>query len=122
MMNVLVLAANDDVRFIVSSVLRRHGDTVLEAVSEREATEAASRFEAPIQILVMDLDSKTAEALAFGRRLMQERTETRVLFISGHRKEHFGFELAGMESTPVAFLEKPFVPKDLFAAIATLTG
>jgi DNA-binding response OmpR family regulator len=121
-MNILVLAANSDVRFVITSVLRRTGHTVLETINERQATEAANRFEAPIHILVIDLDPKAAEAFASSMRLAQERTETGVLFISAHPKEHFGFELAEVALARTAFLEKPFMPKDLFSAIATLTG
>ena|SRR5689334_13026028 len=121
-MNILVMAANNDVRFIVSTVLRRSGNTVLETRNEHDATEAASVFASPIQIGVIDLDATDGDAMAFGKRLTCERPEIRILFISPHRNEHVGFKLAQLESKPAAFLERPFMPKDLLGAITALAG
>jgi CheY-like chemotaxis protein len=103
-----VLVVDDDasVRSVTASALRRQGYRVLEAESGPSAIGASRAERGRIQLLVTDVVMPHMSGPALADHLRAERTDMRVLFVSGYAEgavtEH------GVLSEGLHILQKPF--------------
>jgi CheY-like chemotaxis protein len=112
-MSATVLLVDDEagVRVLARLMLEADGFAVLEAGSGEEALAVAGRHDGPIALLVTDVMMPDMNGLELAQRLVRERAETNILFISGRVHE--------VDVSPhtlrrrTAFLRKPFRMVDL---------
>jgi two-component system cell cycle sensor histidine kinase/response regulator CckA len=111
---ILLVEDEDSVRVIVGAALRRHGYRVIEAASPRGALEIFAQYSRDIDLLLTDVVMPGMSGPALAQRLVTEKQQLRVLFISGY---------ADAASSPaftrpnVGFLAKPFQASMLTAAV-----
>ncbi len=110
----LVTEDEPAVRALVVHALRGAGYRVLEAANAAEASGVAEEHAGPIDLLVTDVIMPDEPGPALAERLAAARPELRVLYISGYAEgaleQQGGLNDAG-------FLQKPFTPSELTAAV-----
>ncbi|MEX2222852.1 MAG: ATP-binding protein [Candidatus Rokuibacteriota bacterium] len=106
---VLIVEDEDEVRALVHSVLADHGYLVLSAGRPSDAVSLAERHPGPIHLLVTDMVMPEMNGPALARRLLADRPEMAVLYMSGYTDQPVG--------TGGAFLQKPFTPDDVARAV-----
>lgn len=118
----IVLVEDDQsLRAVSARVLRREGYEVVEARGGREALEACERLGASVSLLIADLVLPELSGQAIAREVTLRHPSIKVLLMSGYMRE-VAFEVAG-DADEFAFLEKPFTPDRLVAAVrAVLEG
>jgi PAS domain S-box-containing protein len=116
---ILLVEDEDSVRVVVGSVLRRQGYQVLEAGTPRGAREIFEQHKNEIDLLLTDVVMPDMNGPALAQRLVADKPDLRVLFISGYAS-------AGslpVESVPnVSFLSKPFQGSTLLAKVRDILG
>jgi two-component system cell cycle sensor histidine kinase/response regulator CckA len=90
---------------------------VISAASPIEAVGLFDRHEHEIGLLVTDVVMPEMRGPVLADRLLARRPDLRVLFMSGYSDVPVDLERRG---TQAAFLEKPFTPSGLVAAVAAL--
>jgi two-component system cell cycle sensor histidine kinase/response regulator CckA len=116
-MKTVVLVDDDDlVRRLVSRVLEREGYRVLAATSGEEGLELLEN--APETDLLLTDVSLPGEldGLELGRRALQERSELKLVCMSGYGREDLASDLLRVAGT-VVFLGKPFSPSELVETV-----
>jgi signal transduction histidine kinase len=104
---VLVVEDEDDVRALVTEILRNQGYTVLAAADGDAALRVAGRHPGPLHLLLTDVVMPTINGWELAQRLSAVRPRTRVLYMTGYTEisvVHDGVSGA-------AVLEKPFTPE-----------
>jgi two-component system, cell cycle sensor histidine kinase and response regulator CckA len=104
----IILVVEDDnvVRMAVSTTLRGHGYTVLEASNGAEALLVCERHRGPIHLLVTDVVMPQMSGPELVTRLALLHPETKVLYMSAHILDTLVYRRVIEQGTP--FLEKPF--------------
>ncbi|MBZ5639540.1 MAG: response regulator [Acidobacteriia bacterium] len=115
---VLVVEDEPVVRELARQVLTNAGYRVLQATDGEQAIEVSRRHAGTIDLLVTDVVMPRLGGRELVRRLLAERPDVRVIFMSGYPDDAQGLgELAG----PVGdFLQKPFAPSRLVEAARAL--
>jgi len=116
---ILLVEDEDAVRVIVSAVLRRQGYQVLEASTPHGAIEIFQRHAASIDLLLTDVVMPEMNGPSLAQRLVAERPELRILFISGYADVASPLDAAGPN---VSFLSKPFQASTLAAKVRAALG
>jgi two-component system, cell cycle sensor histidine kinase and response regulator CckA len=108
-----VLLAEDEeaVRALARHVLRECGYTVLEAADGEEALRVAGAHPGPIHLLATDVVMPRLGGRELAERLLPQRPGTRLLYLSGYAHDPLLYQGGGAGA--VAFLQKPFMPRDL---------
>lgn len=115
----VVLVAEDElvVRRLTRAALERGGYAVLEASNGVEALAVSARTPGPIHLLVTDVIMPQMSGADLANRIRDARPGIRVLFLSGYASDvlsaHGGIGDA-------RFLQKPFRPAELNAAVRAL--
>ncbi len=115
----VVLVAEDElvVRRLTRAALERGGYAVLEASNGVEALAVSARTAGPIHLLVTDVIMPQMSGADLANRIREARPGIRVLFLSGYASDvlsaHGGIGDA-------RFLQKPFRPAELNAAVRSL--
>jgi two-component system cell cycle sensor histidine kinase/response regulator CckA len=110
---ILLVEDQDAVRVIVGATLLRHGYKVIEAATPRGACQIFEQRGSSIDLLMTDVVMPEMNGPALAQRLVAERPELRVLFISGYANVP-SFD-AGNPN--VSFLSKPFQASALAAKV-----
>jgi two-component system cell cycle sensor histidine kinase/response regulator CckA len=108
---VLLVEDEEQVRTLASHLLRRLGYHVLEASRAAQALALAADHDGEIDLLLTDVIMPEMGGRELAEKLLVERPETRVLFMSGYTDDaivHHGVLDEGME-----FLQKPLTPDTL---------
>ena len=107
-----VLLAEDDtaLRALLERVLKSGGYRVLTAADGEEALRITSAYAGEIALLVTDVVMPRMSGVELATRLVGERPDCAVLFISGYADD----AIAAYRIAPDApFLRKPFSPDEL---------
>jgi CheY-like chemotaxis protein len=96
----------DGVRALVRQVLSKHGYTVLEARHGGEALLHCERFKEKIHLLITDVVLEQMSGPELAQRLVQLRTDLKVLYVSGYTDDAIIHQ--GVLKHGTAFLQKPF--------------
>jgi two-component system, cell cycle sensor histidine kinase and response regulator CckA len=108
---VLLVEDEDDVRTLTRRALPRQGYAVLEARHSREALQVWERHKASVELVISDVVMPEMNGGELARRLLQERAELRVLFLSGYTDSAVLRANLLEEGRP--FLQRPFTPRVL---------
>jgi PAS domain S-box-containing protein len=115
---VLLVEDEDQVRALVSRVLKRSGYAVLEAARPHEALELASRLEQPIHLLITDVVMPELNGRQLADRVRVLRPELAILFMSGY-SDHL-LERDGVLEHGLHFLPKPITPAALNSTVRSI--
>ncbi len=112
---ILLVEDDDAVRAVVERVLRSCDYEVLVARNGREALERSEGWPHPIDLLASDVVMPSMGGRELAERLLVDRPDTRVLFLSGYTDDEMLRQ--GVRHSDVAFLQKPFTPAELAKSV-----
>ena len=112
---ILLVEDDEDVRFLLSSILKADGYTVLEAKDGEQALQTASSHQGPINLVLTDLQMPRLGGRRLVETLLPANPGMKAMFMSGFGREDFPD--ASAQGSSVTFLEKPFMPKSLVRQI-----
>jgi two-component system cell cycle sensor histidine kinase/response regulator CckA len=112
---ILVVEDENSVRRLAFQVLSRAGYRVLEAADGREALLLARRFSGRIHLLLTDVVLPGPSGIAIADALRGQRTDMRILYMSGYSVDTHGPALAGAGAPPL--LPKPFSRDQLLTEV-----
>jgi two-component system, cell cycle sensor histidine kinase and response regulator CckA len=112
---ILVVEDEDGVRELLWKVLSDYGHTVLEARHGKDALEVASGYDQTIDLLVSDVVMPEMAASEMVDRLLADRPDMKVLYISGYTNEEIMRRGVGGRNAP--FIQKPFTSQDLMRKV-----
>jgi len=115
---VLVCDDDDDVRELLSGILRLRGYTILEARSGKHALSVAAEHRGPIHLLITDLVMPELGGLELANAMRTRNPTLRVLFVSGYTDQ--ADVLSDTLRPHARFLAKPFAPGELTRAVFAL--
>lgn len=110
-LTVLVVEDEKTVRSLVEEILRTEGFHVLSAEDAGQALIMAREHAGPIHLLVSDVIMPDMRGTQLAREVQRQRTETKVLFMSGYSDRLIGDRSELRKSG--LFLPKPFTPEEL---------
>jgi two-component system cell cycle sensor histidine kinase/response regulator CckA len=107
-----ILVAEDEiaVRTLVAAALSSQGYRVLQAGSGAEALSVAAGYTDPIRLLLTDANMPGMNGVELANELVRRRGDMHIVIMSGYTVE--ALSVSGI-TQPVAFLPKPFTPRDL---------
>ncbi|HEX4439786.1 MAG TPA: PAS domain S-box protein [Thermoanaerobaculia bacterium] len=108
---ILLVEDESAVRDLTRRCLESSGYTVLPAGSAEEALDALSRYRGSLDLLVTDVIMPGASGPELSRRLISDRPDLRVLFVSGYTDETIASQR--LLASGASFLQKPFTPEAL---------
>jgi CheY-like chemotaxis protein len=115
-----ILLAEDEnaIRKLARRVLERAGYSVVEAGSAEEALEIASVHAEPFALLLTDLMLPGMNGTSLAAALQTRQPDLPVICMSGYTQDTIPH--TGATSVEFRFLEKPFTPTSLLAAVSAL--
>ncbi|MFN2316126.1 MAG: PAS domain S-box protein [Gemmatimonadales bacterium] len=117
---ILVVEDEDLIRHLVVRILERQGYRVLSAAAGDEALTLAAGYREPLHLLVTDVVMPRMTGDELARRLLAERPDLRVLFVSGYTEDTVVHQ--GVLDQGVHFLEKPFTHEGLARKVREVLG
>ena len=108
---ILLVEDDDDIRGATARLLEDQGYRVLQAKDGRQALTLSHEWEAPLDLLITDLIIPHLTGQELAERMMHERTDLKVLFVSGFTKNMVSEQLLLHPDTH--FLQKPFSIENL---------
>jgi len=117
---ILVTEDQDNVRRLVSRMLRGFGYHVLEAATGGEALAAAAAHAGPIHLLITDVVMPEMSGRELSAELKRRRPEIRMLYMSGYTGNVIARH--GLLEEGVAFIEKPFTAESLASKVRDTLG
>jgi PAS domain S-box-containing protein len=115
---ILLVEDEDQVRALVSRILKRSGYDVLEAARPHDALELAGRVEQPIHLLITDVVMPELNGRQLAERVRVMRPELEILFMSGY-SDHL-LERDGVLERGLHFLPKPITPAALTSTVRAI--
>lgn len=114
---IVVVEDDDDIRDLVTLILRRSGYNVVDA-SQHSAMDLARTKDAHIDVLLTDVVMPGISGIELARRVREARPDVPVLFMSGHT----GGALVedAFQGPATALIRKPFTAFELRAALDRL--
>jgi PAS domain S-box-containing protein len=109
---ILLVEDSAVVRSVIRRVLVQRGYTVLEASDGTEALSLSAKHTGPIHLLLTDLLMPHLGGAELGKRMRRRRKGIKVIYMSGYPGDAFH-----AVKKDANFLEKPFKPEHLAAAI-----
>jgi len=106
------------IRTMVRTILEDSGYKVLTASDGHAALQLAKEYEGPIDLLVTDVVMPELGGRRLAERMLEVRPGTRVLYVSGYTDD--AILLHGVLTRNMAFLPKPFAPRNLLARVREL--
>ncbi|MEU8817721.1 ATP-binding protein [Actinoplanes sp. NPDC048796] len=111
----LVVEDEDALRDVAGRILSGAGYQVLKAECGTKALDVAARHSGQIDLLLSDVVMPGMLGKELAERLVRERPDTRVLYMSGYAQPVLHTQ--GTLDPGVALLEKPFTADDLLTAV-----
>ena len=115
---ILIVEDEEIVRLLVCQVLSDQGYEVLWAGHGGEALRLSAEHPGKIALLVTDVVMPQMGGLELARRLLAERPEMKVLYVSGYSESDMNEQ--GILSSELEFLEKPFTPQAITRKVREL--
>jgi two-component system, cell cycle sensor histidine kinase and response regulator CckA len=115
---VLLVDDEDGVRRLMHNFLEGEGYRLLEARDAHEAQDIAERYADPIHILVSDIVMPGMTGTELARKLVPQRPEMKVLFVSGYPHDAVVHQPLANRRMPV--LQKPFGRAEFLRQVETL--
>jgi len=112
---ILLVEDQAEVRAVIRQSLIRHGYTLLEAANGEEALSVLGGHAGKIDLLLTDVVMPGMGGRELAERLAARRPDVRVLYTSGYTDD--AIVRHGVLEAGVAFIQKPFLPKDLLLKI-----
>ncbi len=112
---ILLAEDQDQVRNLISGILREQGYTVLEAKNGAEALHIQAQFRNPIQLLITDIIMPGMSGVELSETLASQRPDIRTVFMTGYTDDILG-ERGALEPG-MMLLQKPFTNQDLLSVI-----
>jgi CheY-like chemotaxis protein len=112
---ILVVEDQEDVRKLLVEVLSQYGYRVRAAINGTEALQTAKRFPGPIDLMITDVVMPGMTGPELASKLAPSRPAMRVLYMSGYTQTLI--DRQGLVETGVAFIAKPFGPKELLQQV-----
>jgi nitrogen-specific signal transduction histidine kinase/CheY-like chemotaxis protein len=112
---VLLVEDEENVRRLLSLILRRCGYEVLAAASGQEALEIFTSRASEIQLVLTDMVMPNMTGRELGERLETLRPDTKIMYMSGYTDDVL--RGAGALSPGMSFLAKPLRPEMLAARV-----
>lgn len=111
----VILIADDDasIRNLLQAMLEPGGYCCLLAGSGAEALGLSRSHSGEIHLLISDVDMPEMSGISLAKQIMAERSEIRVLLVSG-------FDSEEIRAAKLPFLRKPFVPQELWHRVEDL--
>ena len=111
-----MLAEDDDsARKLVRTILREYGSRVLEARDGKEALQLFEQCDGPMHLLLTDVVTPGMNGRQLAGRLQPLKPEMKILFMSGYMDN--AIVQHGVLEAGMAFIQKPFTPKDLASKV-----
>ncbi|MEW6247406.1 MAG: response regulator [Nitrospirota bacterium] len=111
----LLVEDEETVREVIGTTLRAEGYRVLEAQDAAEALHLCERNPSPIHLLLTDVVLRGMNGRRLAERLAALRPGLKVLYMSGYLDDTV--RTRGIASADVAFLSKPFNPRELICKV-----
>jgi PAS domain S-box-containing protein len=115
---ILLVEDEEQVRDLVSRILRRSGYDVLEASLPNDALDLVSRTEQPIHLLITDVVMPQLNGRQLAERVHALRPGTDILFMSGYSDNVLDRD--GVLEPGLHFLPKPITPAALTQAVRSI--
>jgi PAS domain S-box-containing protein len=112
---ILLVEDNEGVRELARMILDAQGYDVLVAENPDDAVELCQKHSGGIHLLLTDVVMPGVSGLELTRRITARYPSIRVLYMSGYTYDVIA--QGGVLEPGVAFLQKPFTPRDLAAKI-----
>jgi CheY-like chemotaxis protein len=111
----VILIADDDpgIRNLLQTMLEPRGYCCLLAGSGAEALGLSRSHAGEINLLISDVDMPEMGGVSLAKQIAAERSEIRVLLISGRDSDE-------IRAAKLPFLRKPFVPQELWHRVEVL--
>jgi CheY-like chemotaxis protein len=103
---VLVVEDQEEVRTVITEVLRRYGYRVLEALDAAEAIAVSAQHPGPIDLLVTDVVMPQMDGHRLAHAVQSTRPDVRVLYVSGYSDEPIVQDR--IVGAGLVLLQKPF--------------
>jgi two-component system, cell cycle sensor histidine kinase and response regulator CckA len=116
---ILLVDDEHEVRTLVSDVLRARGYDVVTTSGPVEALRLARETPGSIDLLITDVVMPAMSGLALAERLLSDRPEMKVLYMTGYSNE---VVLAHGTPEPGSLIEKPFTPRQISARVREMVG
>ena len=116
---ILLVDDEYEVRTLVSDVLQARGYRVITTSGPVEALRLARDTPGTIDLLVTDVVMPAMSGLALAERLLSDRPEMKVLYMTGYSNE---VVLAHGTPEPGSLIEKPFTPRQISARVRQMVG
>ena len=116
---ILLVEDEEAVRRVTARTLRRAGHLVFETGSPRAACALFDQHADEIDLLLTDVVMPEMHGSALAERLVRERPNLRVLFVSGYSN---ALPAAGRGKPGSVVLSKPFGPSQLLDTVASILG
>ncbi len=117
--HVLIVDDEDTIRQVAAEVLVKSGNRTTVAEDGRRALELFARDERSFHAVLLDYAMPHLDGLETFRQLRQRRPDLPVVLMSGFDRDEALERFANLGLS--GFLQKPFTPAQLLAAIATAT-
>ena len=105
----------EEVRRLISAILEGYGYRVLQVSNGPDALALAGQHPETIHLLLTDVVLPFMNGRILADRLMADRPDLKVLFVSGYTEETIGHH--GVLDSGLMYLPKPFRPEELAAKV-----
>ena len=110
----LLVEDDDQVRSVAHEILKLQGYRVLPAGTPGDALQLSARFPERIHLMLTDVVMPEMNGRDLARRLLSERPDLQVLYMSGYADQALNSDDA---LTSASFLQKPLTPDSLAQAV-----
>lgn len=115
---ILVVEDDDTVRELVGEILKHQGHHILTARNGGDALQLARQYEGCIDLLITDMVMRRIDGIMLSKKMRSILPGIRVMLMSGYGEDIIKQE----ELDGIAFLQKPFLPRDLTAKVDAVFG